>query len=262
MRRYRAFVSLVRLRHTSQVVGIVTALSVASHGFSVQSLYAVVSSFFLCIAVFLFDDANDHESDKIAHPQRVIPRMLVTVRQAYLVGTVFLFMGILLASILLFHQFSIYLISTAVAMMVIFLRIKPLPRAFLNAFLMWSLFPFAAYIDLKTVLFGLMVALPHVGGSIAKDFVHFQGDSLQKLDPPQVWSKYVASVSFFLAGFILWLPLPLGFVGWLYIPPTSVTYISCLILGFKVLKGHFEKVYVYGAIGMLSSLIAFLISAF
>jgi len=262
LKRYRAFVGLIRLRHTSQVVGIVTAVSVASHGFSVQSLYAIVSSFFLCIAVFLFDDAHDYKSDQIAHPQRVIPRMLVTVRQAYLVGTVFLFSGILLASVLLLHQSIIYLLSTSVAMVVIFLRIKPVQRAFLNAFLIWSLFPFAANIDLKTVLFGLIVALPHVGGSIAKDFVHFQGDSLQRLDPPQVWSKYVASASFLLAGFILWLPLPLGFVGWFYMPPTSVTYVSCLILGFKVLKGHFEKVYVYGAIGMFSSLIAFLISGF
>jgi hypothetical protein len=49
-------------------------------------------------------------------------------------------------------------------------------------------------------------------------------------------------------------------VSWLYIPLIAPTFTSCLILGYKVLKRQYPKVYVYGAIAMFSSLLAFSIN--
>lgn len=259
MERLKALVKLMRLRHTGQIVGIVAVLGIASHGFSVRSLFTIISSFFLSIAIFFLDDARDHKADRIVHPQRPIPKGLFTVRQAYLAGGVLLLIGILLASTLFFYQFGIFLVSIVISIAIIFFNIKSVLRAILTAFLIWALFPFSAFPDLKTVLFGLIVALPHVGGSIAKDFIHSRGDMIQGLEPPPDWSKYLASVAFFLSGAIVWLPKILNLVTWFYIPPIILTHVSCMMLGARTLKGHYEKVYIYGGIGMCSAITAFLL---
>lgn len=249
----------MRPRYTAQIVGIVAILSIASHGVSIQSLCAIISCLFLSISIFFLDDAHDYESDQIVHPQRPIPKGLITVRQAYTAGAILLLMGILFASTLLFYQFAIFLASTVIAIAIVFLSIKSILRASLTAFLIWALFPFGAFPDLKSVLFGLIVALPHVGGSIAKDFLHSRGDMIQGLEPPPDWSKYVASATFFLAGLTVWLPKILNFVTWFYIPPIILTHVSCMMLGVRILKGRYEKVYIYGGIGMCSALTAFLL---
>jgi hypothetical protein len=167
--------------------------------------------------------------------------------------------GIFLSSTLFLYQFVIFIVSSIIAIGIIFSNIKSIIRAFLNAFLIWTLFPFSAYLDLKTVLFGLIVSFPHFGGSIAKDFIHYPGDKIQNLEPPPVWAKYLVSISFFLASAIVFLPKLLNLVSWYYIPPIIFTNISCLILGFYVLKERYDKVYFYGGIGMVSALIAFLL---
>lgn len=254
-----AFVKLLRLRHTAQVVGIVTILSIASHGFSTHSLYAIISSLFLCIAIFFLDDAHDYKSDQIVHPQRPIPKGLITSRQAYVTGILSLLAGTFFASMLFSYQLILFTASTIVAVLVIFLNLQSVLRAFFNAFLIWTLFPFAAFPDLKIVLFGLIMALPHIGGSITKDFLHSHGDAIQKLKPPPKWSKYLAASTFFTMGFIVWIPLILHFITWFYILPMILTQVSCILLGARILKGHYERVYVYGAVGMCSTLIAFLL---
>jgi len=259
LERSKAFIKLMRPRYTTQIVGIVAIFSIASHGVSIQSLFAIISSLFLSISIFFLDGAHDYRSDQIVHPQRPIPKGLITIRQAYLAGVVFLFMGILCSSTLLFYQFAIFLVSSFIAVAIVFFNVKSTLRAFLTAFIMWALVPFGAFPDLNSVLFGLIVALPHVGGSIAKDFIHSHGDMIQGLDPPPDWSRYLASAAFFLSGAIVWLPKILNFVNWFYVPPIILTDVSCIILGFRTLKGRYEKVYIYGAIGMCSTLTAFLL---
>jgi len=211
------------------------------------------------MSIFLIDDAHDYGSDKVVHRQRPIPQGLITIRQAYTAGAILLFMGLLSASPLLWYQFAIFLASATVAIAIIFLNFKSILRASLTAFLIWAVFPFGAFPDLKTVLFGLIVALPHVGGSIAKDFIHSRGDMIQGLEPPPDWSRYLASAAFFLSGAIVWIPKMLNFVTWFYIPPILLTFISCMMLGVRILKGHYEKVYIYGGIGMCSAMVAFLL---
>ncbi|UCH70773.1 MAG: hypothetical protein JSV29_01960, partial [Candidatus Bathyarchaeota archaeon] len=83
MERTKAFVKLMRPRYSAQIVGIVAVFSVASHGVSIQSLQAVIAALFLSISIFFLDDARDRESDRIVHPQRPIPKRLITSRQAY-----------------------------------------------------------------------------------------------------------------------------------------------------------------------------------
>ena len=259
MGRAKAFVRLMRPRYTAQIVGIVAIVSIASHGFSIASLNAIISFLFLSTSIFFLDDAHDQKSDQIVHPQRPIPRGLVTVRQAYAASAILMASGILLASTLFLYQFAIFLTSAIVAVVISVLSIKSLLRASLTAFLIWALFPFGAFPDLRTMLFGLIVALPHVGGSITKDFIHSRGDVIQGLDPPPDWSKYIASTVFFLSGVIVWIPWILNLVSWLYIPPIVLTDICCILLGIKTLKGNFGKVYIFGGIGMCSALAAFLL---
>ena len=258
LKQLTTLAKLIRLRYTGQIVAIVAIFSITNHGVSIQSLSAIISSLLLSISIYCFDEAHDLKTDQIVHTNRPIPTGLITVRQAYLSGILFLIVGIFLSSTLFFYQFAIFVISSIIALAIIFSNIKSITRAFLNAFLIWTLFPFSAYLDLKAVLFGLIVAFPHFGGSIAKDFIHYPGDKIQNLEPPPVWSKYLVSASFFLASAIIFLPILLNLVSWYYLPPIVFTTISCLMLGFYVLKDRYDKVYFYGGVGMVSALIAFL----
>ncbi len=255
----KASFRLVRLRHTAQVVGIVAVMSGSSHGLSSQTIIAIISAFLASIAIFFLDDARDFESDRIVHLDRPIPKGLITARQAYLIGAAFMFSGTLLASTLVPYQFAMFLAIMAAATAVVFLKLPSALRALLTASIIWALFPFSAFPDLKTVLFGLIVAFPHVGGSITKDFLHSAGDKIQGLKPPPEWMNYVAASAFIISGLIIWLPALLGLVTWLYFPPILLTKIACITLAVSVLKRKYERVYTYGRIGMLSALTAFLI---
>ena len=257
----KAFLSLARTRHTFQIVGIASVFTISSHGLSAQSLYAIISALCLSIAIFFLDDAKDHESDRLVHPHRPIPKGKLKIRQVYLTGVVVLVLGILSASLLLIYQFAIFLIVVTIAAAIVFLNIPSVLRAVLTAILIGALVPFSAFPDLKTMLFGVMVTLPHIGGSIMKDFLHLPGDQRRGLDPPPTWAKYAAGSAFFLAGAVLWLPVLLTYVNWLYIPPIVVTFASSVLLGISALKGNYRKVYTLGSIAMPFTLIAFLLSA-
>jgi len=253
----KALPALVRVRHTGQVVGIVSVLSIKSSGISVQSFFAIASSLFLCIALFSLDDAHDHISDSIAHPERPIPRGVFTPRQVYLIGAISLCLGVLSASGLTSYQLILFLAAVALGLSVIFLKLKSILRAVLTASMIFVLFPFSTLIGLKSMLFGLIVALPHIAGQIAKDFIHSEGDERIGLKPPPDRVRYVSSFIFFMSGGIILLPIILNLVAWLYIPLILPTLASCLILGSRVLSRQYQKVYIYGGIGMVSALLAF-----
>ncbi|OGD44878.1 hypothetical protein A3K79_05295 [Candidatus Bathyarchaeota archaeon RBG_13_46_16b] len=259
MESLRAFARLVRPRHTGQIVGIVGILSIVERGFSIHSAFAVISSLFASFAIFVLDDAHDYQGDLTAHPERPIPKGVITVRQAYLAGVVLLSVGILAASTLLLYQFTIFLTLMIVAIAIVFFNIPSLLRAFIIAFLIWGLFPFSSFPTVKIMIFGLIVALPHIGGSIAKDFLHSSGDTAQGLNPPPHRSKYIASSAFFLSGAIIWMPIISSFFTWFYLPPIVLTCVTCIVLGVSVLKEEYRRVYAYGRIGMVSSLIVFLV---
>ena len=261
MERLKAIVRLTRPRHTAQIVGIVAILSITSHGISMQSIYAIIASLLASIAIFLFDDAHDYESDRAVHPERAVPKGYISIRQAYTAGIILLSTATVFASLLLLYQFATFLVFATVAAAIVFLRLSCVTRAILTASVIGAAFPFGAFPDLRTLLFGLIVALPHLGGTIAKDFIHSTGDQNQGLEPPPNLAKYLASAAFFLTGFVLWVPPVLDFVTWLYIPPIIFTHVSCMVLGANILRDRYEKVYLYGGIGMCGVLTAFLITA-
>ena len=197
MDRTKALLTLMRARHTGQVVGIVTVLSVKSGGFSFQSILAIASFLFLSIALFSFDDARDSVGDSIIHPKRPIPKGVFTVNQVYFMGFVFFCLAITSAYSLLLYQFALFLVVAALGLSVIFLKLNSIVRAILTASMVFLLFPFSISITSKSLLFGLIVALPHVAGSITKDFIHRKGDERIGLQPPARWSRFVASSLFF-----------------------------------------------------------------
>jgi len=254
----KAFVKLVRPRYTAQVTGIVAVLSVANHGFCAQSALAVIATLLVSIGVFFLDDAHDVESDKIVHPHRPIPKGLIGIWQAHLIGSILVATGILFASLLSLTQLVFFMVMTAIAISVVFVSLNSVVRAFLTGFIIWALFPFSASLEVRMLLFGLIVMFPHIGGSIAKDFLHSQGDKEQGQKPPPEWSKNVAGTAFLIGAAVAWLPIILGSVNWLYLPPILVTKAICISLGISALKGDFQKTYTYGRIGMFFALIAFL----
>ena len=260
MNRLKALLSLIRVRHTGQVVGIVTVLSVKRLGFSIQSMLAIASFLFLSIALFSFDDAHDSVGDKLIHPNRPIPTGVFTVKQIYLFGTLFFCLGIASAYSLLFMQFVLFLVVAVLGFTVIFVKLTSIVRAIFTATMIFLLFPFSMSVSSKSLLLGLIVALPHVAGSVTKDFIHLKGDERVGLQPPAYWTRYVASSLFFICGGIILLPIILNLVSWFYIPLIIPTFVSCLILGYKVLNQQYPKVYIYGGIGMLSALVAFSIN--
>ena len=259
MGRAKAIIQLARPRYTAQIVGIVAIASITTHGLSTTTAKAILSYLFLSISTFFLDDAHDLQGDRLVYPHRPIPQGLVTSRQAYTISVALMISGILLAYTLETYQFVIFITSAIIASTISVLNITSLLRAAMTAFLMWALYPFGAFLDLKAILFGLIIAFPHVGGSITKDFVHSRGDSIQGLQPPSDWSRFVASTLFFLSSIVVWIPGLLNLVTWFYIPPILLTSMSSIILGINVLKRQYSRVYVYGGIGMLSALAAFLL---
>ena len=256
MEAFKGLLALVRVRHMGQVVGIVSLLNLKSNGCSIPSLLTIASYMFLSIALFSFDDAYDFASDSIAHPGRPIPKGIFTSRQVYLIGAVSLSLGIALMSSLTLYQLVLFLVITMLGLVVIFTKLKSVLRATLTASMIFMLFP-ANTADLKNMLFGLIVVLPHIAGSIAKDYMHSRGDERIGLESPPEWARYLSSLLFFVAGGITMLPVILNHVTWLYVLLILPTFVSCLTLGSKVLFGKYEKVYIYGGIGMISSLVAF-----
>ncbi len=260
MDRLKALLSLMRIRHTGQVVGIVAVLSVKQHGASMQALLAIASFLCLSIALFAFDDAHDSAGDRLIHPHRAIPLGVLSAKQVYLIGTLFFCLGLTSVLTLLFQQAVLFLAVAGLGFAVIFVKLTSLVRAFFTAVMMFLLFPFSMPVSEKTLLFGLIVALPHVAGSITKDFIHQTGDERVGLPPPTQWTRYMASGLFFLCGGVMLLPTVLSLVPWLYLPLICPALVSSLILGYKVLYRQYPKVYIYGGIAMLSTLVAFSIS--
>ena len=255
MERIKAFITLMRVRYTAQVVCIVLLLSLKSSGISNQSMFAIASFLFLSIALFCVDDAYDHEGDLIIHPTRPIPRGIFTVKQAYLMGIIFVCFGTLSAFGLMIHQIILYFIATVLGFSVIILKLSSIWKATLTASMIFILFPFSTTLHLKTLLFGLMVSLPHFAGSISKDFIHSVGDEKIGLEPPKEWLRYLASFTFFINSLIILTPSILNIVHWSYFPMSFPTIVSCLVLGKKILNKEYRKVYIWGGMGMISSLL-------
>lgn len=252
----KGFSSLLRLRYTGQVVGIVVILSLKSIGFTLQTLFAVIAALFLCAAIFFFDDAHDEASDRLVHKLRPIPQGMFTTRQVYLLGTLALGIGIGCALFLQPHQTLVYIIVASLGLTVIFLKLDSIIRAILSATMIFLLFPYSTTISIKILLFGLSVAIPHVAGSITKDFLHIQGDRQIGLQAPVTWAPYAASILFTLTAGVIVLPAVFTLVSEWYILLVLPTVISSLLLAYNVVKQRYQKVYIYGGIAMVSTLLA------
>lgn len=256
MQRLKAFPTLFRVRHTGQVLGIVSVLSFKNYGVSAPFLLSVAAAVSLCIALFSFDDARDHTGDALVHPDRPIPNGVYTPRQVYAVGIVALVVGGVFAANLLLHQFLLYLTAALFGLAVIFLTLESTVRATLVAAMIFALFPFAAPVEAVNLIFGLIVVLPHIAGSIAKDVVHAEGDARIGLSPPAPWGRAAASALFFVSSGLTLLPALLALVDRRYLLLILPTLTSCLLLGVAVLRGRYDRVYRYGAVGMVGALAA------
>lgn len=253
---FKGFFSLLRLRYTGQVVGIVMILSLKSIGFTLHTLFAVTAAILLCIAIFFFDDAHDEASDQLVHKLRPIPQGTFTVRQVYLMGTLALSIGIGCALFLQLHQALLYIIVASLGLIVIFVKLDSIIRAILSATMIFLLFPYSTVISSKSLVFGLSVAVPHVAGSITKDYLHIHGDRRIGLQAPVAWARNAASTLFTLTAGVIVLPAVFTLVSEWYILFVLPTVISSLLLAYNIAKRRYQTVYIYGGIAMVSTLLA------
>jgi 4-hydroxybenzoate polyprenyltransferase len=254
--RLQGFFTLLRLRHTGQVVGIVTVLSLKSVGFTLQAVLSITAALLLSTATFMFDDAHDESSDRIVHTQRPIPQGIYSGRQVYLMGILALGTGFGCAALLQTYQTLIYLFAASLSVVVIFLPLASSLRAILSAASIFLLFPFSTTLTLKTLVFGLAIALPHIAGSIVKDFLHTRGDQQIGLQTPVHWASPLSSALFTLSAAVLLMPAILQLVPELYVLIILPAVGSSLILSYNVIKKQYQKVYIYGGIAMVSTLLA------
>jgi 4-hydroxybenzoate polyprenyltransferase len=253
---FKGLFTLLRLRYTGQVVGIVMILSLKSIGFTIQTLFAVTAAILLCIAIFFFDDAHDEASDRIVHKRRPIPQGTFTTRQVYVMGTLALGMGVSCALFLQPHQTLLYVIVASLGLIVIFVKLDSIVKAILSSTMIFLLFPYSTTISNKILLFGLSVTLPHIAGSITKDFLHIHGDQQIGLHAPIAWAVYAASILFGLSAGVILLPAVFTLVSEWYILLVLPTVVSSLLLAYNIVKQHYQKVYIYGGIAMVSTLLA------
>ena len=244
-------------------IGGVTAIaSFASHGFTIESIFTIIAIFFLAAGLYAIDDSTDLEADRIIHPQRPLPKGLINQRSTFALGLAFTIVGAFTSVNLRPYQIYLFFTIMTFGFAIIFIKLNALIRALLVSSMMGFLFPFGAFLDLQSILFGLMIGLPHIGASIAKDYLHVQGDSLQGFSSPPIWAKYLAAYLFLISGIVVWIPMILRLVNWLYAPFILVTCLCSLILFLKILKGDYQKVYPLGGIAMTFTLIAIVVSFF
>jgi 4-hydroxybenzoate polyprenyltransferase len=237
-------------------VGIVTVLSLKNVGFTLQAVLAITAALLLSTATFMFDDAHDESSDRVVHTQRPIPQGIFSGRQVYLMGILALCVGIGCALLLQRHQTVVFLAAAILGLGVIFLQLASGLRAILSAASIFLLFPFSTALTVKTLVFGLAVALPHVAGSITKDFLHVSGDQHMGLQSPIHWASPLASTLFALSAGVLLMPAVLQLVPEVYVLIILPAIGSSLSLSYKVIRKQYQKVYIYGGIAMVSTLLA------
>lgn len=247
---------LLRLRYTGQVVGIVTVLSLKSVGFTLQAVLVITATLLLSIATFMFDDAHDESSDRIVHIQRPIPQGVFRVRQVYIMGTLALVASICCAMFLWNYQTLVFLTAVMLSLAVIFLQFPPSIKAILSSASIFLLFPFSADLTSKTLFFGMTVTLPHIAGSITKDVLHLSGDQHLGLLSPSPWAIPLASSLFALSAGVLVLPTIIQLVPVTYLIVILPAVGSSIMLSYKVLKKQYQKVYIFGGIAMVSTLLA------
>ena len=259
MEKLRTIAGLLRIRHTAQVAGIVALVGLKNRvdfGHLVSPVLAILS---LTVSLFFLDDAHDYKSDVVVHPGRAVPRGVVASETLLFLGIPILVSAILVA--LTLSRFQLFCFATIAfsGLVVVYLRLPSVLRSMLAAYMIWALFPFGTgSMNAGTLLFGLVVALPHIGGNIAKDFIHQKGDQKIGLPRPHTKSKYIAASAFLTCSIVLWIPVALGLVNWYYTGFILLTFLSCLFLGAELLLNRFGKVYLLGAVGMIASLLAFI----
>lgn len=258
----KAYFSLVKPRHLMYVGSVTAIASFASHGFTVESMFTIIAITLLAAGLFAIDDSTDIEADRIIHPQRPLPSGLISQRSAFVFGLASVIVGAYTSLNLKTYQICLFFAIMTFGFVIIFIKLGTLIKALIVSCMIGFLFPFGAFLDLQSMLFGLMIGLPHIGASIAKDYLHVRGDSLRGLPSPPIWAKYLAAYLFLMSSIVVWVPKILRLVGWLYAPPILVTCLCCFILCLRILKGDYQKVYLLGGIAMTFTLMAFVVSSF
>jgi heme O synthase-like polyprenyltransferase len=257
--RSSAYLRVARTRYAAQVSGIVAIFSVRDGFAATKVIPSVASIVLLSMALFFLDDAHDYRSDLIVHPEREIPKGRLKPRDVYMAGVALLSLGVLSASFLSMVQLGVFSAITLLGVAVIFVPMRSTVRSILTASMIWALVLFSHPVfELRTILFGLLVGLPHVGGSIVKDLVHSRGDVEIGLCPPGDHARHVAAVSFFLSIFVAGLLLFLELASWVFAVLILPTIVCSALLGLNVLRRNYEGLYRLGAIGMMSTLAALL----
>jgi geranylgeranylglycerol-phosphate geranylgeranyltransferase len=217
-------------------------------------IFGFITGFSLTAASMTINDYYDREIDIINEPQRPIPSGLITPINALifsLILTIIGFIGATINSILVNSLFSLIIASIAWVIFIMYTTIgkrSGLPGNFLVSACVSIPFIYGNVAVLKTIelrvlIFVLMVFLSNTGREIIKGIVDIPGDKVKKINTLAIRfggrSASIIATIFILSAVLLSpIPLILNIVSILFIPPVIITNIGLLTSSLLILKDH------------------------
>ncbi|TFG68613.1 MAG: prenyltransferase [Methanomassiliicoccus sp.] len=230
-----------------------------------EVLFSLLVVIFFTGAGNSLNDYFDREIDKTAHPERPIPRGLVSPRSALILSVVSFSIAIILSSFI--NLWSLGIVLTSILFMISYevsLKREGLAGNLAISWLTGALFLFGgAAVDRMEVawILGALAFLATLGREIVKDIQDVQGDRGIRLTlPMRIGARnagFVASLSFIGAVLLSPVPYMQELLSIYYVPIVLVSdaiFIYCATIHFADPKRG-QKV---AKLAMLVALIAFL----
>jgi geranylgeranylglycerol-phosphate geranylgeranyltransferase len=212
------------------------------------------------------NDYFDRETDKVAHPERPLPKGLIAPKVALYLSAVFF--GATLVLSLLVNLWSFAIVVTSIVVMVgyeVLLKAEGLAGNLAISWLTGALFLFGgAAVERMEVawILALLAFLATLGREVVKDIQDMEGDRGTRLTLPMRVGRgragILASVAFLGAVALSPAPYLLDLLSFVYVPTVVVAdgiFIYCALIHFA----DPERGQRIAKVAMLVSLVAFLL---
>jgi len=206
---------------------------------SIYLLLAVVATFFITAASMTFNDFFDWEIDKISHPERPIPKKIITPKEMLYFSIIFFIIGIIIAFFINLLCFGIASIS--ILLLVLYEKytknigiLGNITVAFISS-ISFTYGGAAVENPFSSLIISLMTFLVMVGREIIMDIRDSKGDKIiRKTLPVQIGEKkasYIACLFLFFAALSTPIPYLMGILNkWYLVIISPVVIITLLVV--------------------------------
>ncbi len=227
------------------------------------SLIKILTLSFAALAALSFgnviNDIKDLDGDKINHPQRPLPKGVLSIKEAYLLSIILAILSLILAAYVSFFHFLVTLIPiTLLSLYTYKLKAVPLAGNVLVSLLVAYTLIYGAIssIDFKAVIFPAILAfLLNMEREIIKDLQDMAGDLQTGVKTTATLSPNSIRILFFLlsVSYLVILPLP-SFTT--YFSNTYLILALAIVLPLHVIiSASLLKVFINFSPGKISNLI-------